>query len=251
MEAGLDVCYLYERYLLTQQIACLCLFSVTSAGSTLNKKFLAPVVCHCGSNTMGPAGVKSAVCVIPGSRETQPQAGLCLVAGHSWICTAGGSCCCCCWPRDPWVGPCPPQVMAGLRVEPVELRAARDDPQNPRVTGRLCPVPWPILDVLPEPLGSPGWVLWQECAMLLAQGLACALCVTYGVLLPAMCRHPWHPRGDEAGMCQAGAALQPGGRGEGSGGELRGLWFPAQLRWSPGHQPRDGAELLWGCSSSS
>lgn len=144
-----------------------------------------------------------------------------------------------------------PQVMAGLRVEPVELRAARDDPQNPRVTGRLCPVPWPILDVLPEPLGSPGWVLWQECAMLLAQGLACALCVTYGVLLPAMCRHPWHPRGDEAGMCQAGAALQPGGRGEGSGGELRGLWFPAQLRWSPGHQPRDGAELLWGCSSSS
>lgn len=34
MEAGLDVCYLYERYLLTQQIDCLCLFSVTSAGST-------------------------------------------------------------------------------------------------------------------------------------------------------------------------------------------------------------------------
>lgn len=119
MEAGLDVCYLYERYLLTQQIACLCLFSVTSAGSTLNKKFLAPVVCHCGSNTMGPAGVKSAVCVILGSRETQPQAGLCLVQGtagsaqlglHSWICTAAGSCCC---PRDPGLGPCPPRSWLG------------------------------------------------------------------------------------------------------------------------------------------
>lgn len=30
----------------------------------LNKKFLAPVVCHCRSNTIGPAGVKSAVCII-------------------------------------------------------------------------------------------------------------------------------------------------------------------------------------------
>lgn len=85
MEAGLDVCYLYERYLLTQQIDCLCLFSVTSAGSTRTKKFLAPVVCRCGSNTIGPAGVTSAVWII--RRAARHKSGRLewLVAAHSWI----------------------------------------------------------------------------------------------------------------------------------------------------------------------
>lgn len=102
----------------------------------LNKKFLAPVVCHCRSNTIGPAGVKSAVCII---RRVVRQNRKLLSCW--WQSTAGflypTSNLRCWWPEDFCFGSHASKVIVALNLKPVKLAGTQRIitglmwPQNP------------------------------------------------------------------------------------------------------------------------
>lgn len=219
MEAGLDVCYLYERYLLTQQIDCLCLFSVTSAGSTRTKSFWLLL-----SVTVDPIQwgqlESSLPCVSSrGAGRPNPEPGrACWRAqldlhalGELGLLVATGPLGWGMWH----------QVVAGLEVEPVELRAHRTSApkrqREPRVRPKPSPVPRPARGSPARPPGEPWprcvWVLRQECGVLLAERLRSGLYGTDGVLEAA----PSHVQAPTGSKRRRGTELpgrnSPGARG--------------------------------------